>query len=193
MLHSCSINEANTGASVTTTGHAHSLYPSVGKRFGRSNQVHPRDYLSISLFWLIPRAAVWCWWHSAEFSLCNAFQPFFAVNRPFPLKTHFLCGGGVLQREVHLMKLSQHWLGGQVFLVCIRWELVRDFKTATSCQGVCISGWTITCISNVRAAVLQQSTRDREKACVFELYSPGELLWSYFNNSRYVGLCTVGS
>lgn len=34
--------------------------------------------------------------------------------------------------------------------------------------------------------------RERERQCMCELYSPGELLWSYFNNLEYVGLCTVG-
>lgn len=49
VLHSHSINEANTGASVITTGLAHSLCLSVGKSFGKLDQIHPVDYNSISL------------------------------------------------------------------------------------------------------------------------------------------------
>lgn len=34
--------------------------------------------------------------------------------------------------------------------------------------------------------------KGREGDSVRELYSPRELLWSYFNNSQCVGLCTMG-
>lgn len=51
-------------------------------------------------------------------------------------------------------------------------------------------------MDSVQACVPQECVpvcvRERGRQYMCELYSPGELLWSYFNNSQYVGLCTVG-
>lgn len=70
-------------------------------------------------------------------------------------------------------------------------------KPLCSCLGVCAReregerG-----MDSVLACVPQECIPEcvcvRGRQFICELYSLGELLWSYFNNLQYVGLCTVG-
>lgn len=210
------LHESNTGISIITTGRARSMLLFIWNEFWKSIQPysgcdhftlfsdslyincrrwHWSDLVRLTRFlpasWENPATLICCTWMIQNEMYTGSLLPQTWLPSPCSAAD---CGASRVMKVRNSIKVLI--CGRSLLLPLWNTSLSASLnKTQCSCLGVCTwegEGYGQCACMYTAGMYTKVCVRETERQHMCELYSPRELLWSYFNNLQYVGLCTVG-